>query len=113
MEENILRALEFSCHHISPIPFLERFLRLFGFKQDEDDVGMQQIAHLAREYILTMQRSPTYLDFRPSQIAAASIMCAFNISTSSITDSLELTSINEHTLQNIISNSGSSDEKLA
>ena len=35
-------------------------------------------------------------------------MCAFNISLSSITDSLKLTSINEHTLQGLISNSDSS-----
>ena len=30
LEEKVLRALDFSMHHVSAIPFLERFLRIFG-----------------------------------------------------------------------------------
>ena len=41
MEEQILRALEFSCHHISPLPFLERFLRIYGIKQDDSGIEKQ------------------------------------------------------------------------
>ena len=67
------------------MPFLERFLRLYGIKQDEEDSGIRQLASLAKEYVLVLQRSPTYLNYRPSQIAAASVMCAININSSTIT----------------------------
>ena len=30
LEERVLRTLDFACHHVSAIPFLERFLRIFG-----------------------------------------------------------------------------------
>ena len=30
LERKILIALEFSCHHVSPIPFIERYFRVFG-----------------------------------------------------------------------------------
>ena len=59
-----------------------------------------------------MQRSPTYLNYRPSQIAAASVLCAINISISSITNSLKLTSVNEETLSDLISNTYSTTDHL-
>ena len=64
------------------------------------------------KYVLAMQRLPTYLKYRPSQIAAASVICAINISISSITNSLKLTSVNESTLRNLISNIYSTTDHL-
>ena len=97
LEEKVLRALEFSCHHVSPIPFIDRYLRLLGIDQDddEDDLDLIQIANLAIEYSMVMQRSPSFLKYRPSQIAAASVLCAINISVSSISVGLNLSNICE------------------
>lgn len=36
LEEAVLRALDFSLQHASPLPFLERYLRVFGL-----DVGRE------------------------------------------------------------------------
>ena len=80
LEEKILVALEFSCHHISPIPFLERYFRLFGIDNGIRDRQAHQLRTYARQYCRFMQREPCFLNFRPSQIAAASLMFAINIS---------------------------------
>ena len=37
LEEKVLRTLSFSCHHVSAIPFLERFHRIFGIDQNTRD----------------------------------------------------------------------------
>ena len=47
LEESVLRALEFSCHHVTPIQFLERFLRVFGVDQGELGTDTYQIRILA------------------------------------------------------------------
>ena len=36
LEETILRSLDWSLQHISAIPFLERFLRIFGLDINKD-----------------------------------------------------------------------------
>ena len=30
LEEQVLRSLDFGVHHVSAIPFLERYLRVYG-----------------------------------------------------------------------------------
>ena len=104
MEEKILRALDSDCQFVSPLPFLRRFLQAYGIKVDETDPGRQQIADLAMEYIYLMQGFSSFLEYRPSQIAAASVLCAINISASSITDSINAVKINETDLRNLIAN---------
>ena len=46
MEQEILSALEFSMHFISPLPFLERFQMILGF--EEEDADLEQIVELSR-----------------------------------------------------------------
>ena len=99
MEETILRTLEFSCHHVSPIPFVERFLHLLGIENDSESLAHQQIETLSKQYVLAMQRSTTFLKYRPSQIASASVLCAVNISVSDISTELDLTCVNEQEIK--------------
>jgi len=37
LEEHIIRVLDFSMHNVSPIPFLDRYTRIFGVDDEEDD----------------------------------------------------------------------------
>ena len=88
LEEKILRTLEFSVHHVSAVPFLERFLRIFGFDSGGKGSDAHQISSLAYKYCIFMQRASHYLEFRPSQIASAALLLAINISVSTIATSL-------------------------
>ena len=109
MEEKIVRTLDFDCQFVSPLPFLRRFLQAYGIKSDEADPGRQQIADLAMEHIYLMQGFSSFLEYRPSQIAAASVLCAINISASSVTDSINALKINETDLRNLITNAAVRD----
>ena len=90
LEEKILLTLEFSCHHVSAVPFLERFLRIFGFDQGEKGSDAHQISGLAYKYCIFMQRTSRYLEFRPSQLASAALLLAINISVSTVAPSVGL-----------------------
>lgn len=90
LEEKILRTLEFSCHHVSPIPFLERYLRIYGVDQAEEVTDESQIYELAFSYSLFMQRESHFLKYRPSQIAATALVLAINISISKVAPQNEL-----------------------
>ena len=48
---------------------------------------------------MVMQRSPSFLKYRPSQVAAASVLCAINISVSNIAVGLKLSNLCENALQ--------------
>jgi len=39
LEEKIIRALEFSMHFISTVPFLERYQLVLGIHNDEEDTA--------------------------------------------------------------------------
>ena len=60
-----------------------------------------------------MQRSTTFLNHRPSQIAAASVLLALNVSVSHIATELELTCVNEQELRlNSNQTAGSSNRDI-
>lgn len=82
MEERILLALEFDLQSVTPLLFLERFIRVFGLDQSALGSEGQQIECLALQYCMFSQRYPRFLDLLPSQVAAASILAAINISIS-------------------------------
>ena len=83
MEETIIRSLDFNLQHTSPIPFLERFLRIFNLDQGRDK-SAHLIKKLARNYIKFMQRESCFLDYQPSQIASAALLFAINITQSPV-----------------------------
>ena len=85
MEEQILVLLNFDIQHTGPLPFLERYLRIYNLDQiRRADKHIAQLQKLSRRYCRYMQRESDFLDFRPSQIAAASLMLALNVSMSKV-----------------------------
>ena len=101
LEEKILIALQFSCHHVSPIPFLERYFRIFGIDSGIKDRKAHQLRTYSRQYCRFMQREPCFLNYCPSQIAAAALLLAINISKSDIAKSIGLKQIEETGLQTL------------
>lgn len=62
LEEAVLRALDFSLQYSSPVPFLERYLRVFGLDIGRD-AATKYITKLARNFCRYMQRDSSFLDF--------------------------------------------------
>ena len=56
LEEQILKALQFSLHFAGPIPFLERFQRLLGLDREVSDHDMKQVGFTARQFCKYVQR---------------------------------------------------------
>lgn len=85
MEEQVLRSLGFAVHHVSAIQFLERYFRIYGIDQArKTDKSSIQLQKLARQYCRYMQRDSFFLNYRPSQIAASSMLFAINVSQSAV-----------------------------
>ena len=76
LECNILLSLQFDIRFVSPIPFLERFQRIFDYDREHEDYCSWKVGMLARDFCYFMQREVKFLQFRPSQIAAASLVLA-------------------------------------
>ncbi len=53
-EEKIIRAIEFSMHFVSTVPFLERYQLLLGIHADEEESA--QIGDMASKLCRFMQR---------------------------------------------------------
>lgn len=49
-------TLNFSLHAAGPIPFIERFQRLFGLDQEKLDQDFKQVGFTARQFVKYMQR---------------------------------------------------------
>ena len=48
LEEIVLKELEFKMHYSGPIPFLERFVKLFRLDEWQDNLIGQQINSAAK-----------------------------------------------------------------
>ena len=66
LEESIIRMLDFDLHYTGPIPFLERFLRIYNLDQIKRDREAFAIDYLARNFCRSMLRSKCYLSLKPS-----------------------------------------------
>ena len=84
LEESVVQTLNFSLRHVSPIHFLDRFLRLFELDQDKNDITAKLLSGLATQYCRFMQRESLFLKYKPSAIAAAALIFAINISQSKV-----------------------------
>ena len=84
LEEKILIALEFGLHAAGPIPFLERYQRIFGFDEEKADHDFKQVGFTARQFCKYMQRYAEFLTWKPSQIAAAAFLLSVNLNLSVI-----------------------------
>lgn len=83
MEEVIIKELDFDLRYVTPVPFLERFFRMYGL-EDRNSATSTHIRNLSHEYCRFMLRDSQFLDYKPSQLAAAALVFAINISLSSI-----------------------------
>ena len=66
LEREILKLLEFSTTFDSPIVFLERYLRIFGFDEKEKSLIYDQISASAYKCCLVALKQPWYLEATPS-----------------------------------------------
>ena len=82
MEETILKTLQFQIRFVDVPFFLERFKRLFDL--DRTDNRSVQISQMAGRFSKFALREGQFLDFKPSQIAAACLILACNISYSDV-----------------------------
>ena len=76
LEMDILKVLKFDLQFVSPLPFLDRYQRVFGLDLEEADSASRKVGALARDFCLFMQREAHFLQFRPSQQAAAALVLA-------------------------------------
>ena len=95
LEEKIVLAFEFDFHYASPVTFLERYQRLFSVDQEDEDEGTKQIGYTARQFLKYMQRNHEFLEFTPSQQAAAALTLAINLSYSPASEFVGLKRIGE------------------
>ena len=79
MEERIIRILDFSLLTASPITFMERYMRIFGVDQVGKDEDADMVSALARKVISIMIKDRSILNYKPSQIGAASLLLSLNI----------------------------------
>lgn len=84
MESEIVRALNFDMNFLSPLTFLERFLRLSDLQEDF------KMNTIAEELCRLAMSKVEFLDYKPSQIAAAAYIIANNLSSSSTKESVKL-----------------------
>ena len=81
LESEVLVQLEFDLSYISPITFLERYQRLFGLDTEQSDAISCQINSTAQHCCKLIQRESHYLRYKPSELAAASLIFAYNLTT--------------------------------
>lgn len=82
LEESVIRMLDFDLHCIGPIQFLERFQRIYNLDQVKKDGEAHALDVVARNFCRSMLKSRFFLSLKPSQIAAAALILAINLSTS-------------------------------
>ena len=88
LEEGIIKSLDFDLRYAGPIPFLERYLRIFNLDLSANDQEAFTISYLAHSFFKMIIRSPIYLSMKPSLVAAALLTLAVNLSTSPIVTEL-------------------------
>lgn len=102
LETSIIRTLDFDLHYTSPLTFLERYQRLYELDRIIEDRTSGVIDEIARLLIRTLLRSRNYLSLKPSQIAAASLTLAINISKSELVERLGTQPVNAAKLDRIL-----------
>ena len=79
MEQKILFAFNWNLNFTTPIFFLDRLQRLMNLDQESVSPKAKKIGKLARTICAHTVDKSQFLDFKPSHIAAASLMLAYNI----------------------------------
>ena len=66
LEEQIVRTLDFDVQNTSPLPFLDRYLRIFNLDQNENCHASAQVSSLARLVMRDFTFESKSLNFKPS-----------------------------------------------
>ena len=101
LEEQIIRMLDFDLHFTGPIPFLERFQRIYNLDQVKRDREAFALDYLARNFCRSMLRSKAYLVMKPSQIGASALILAINLSTSDLAEKVGLQKMQDLNLKSL------------
>ena len=80
LETAILRELDWDLHCAYPETFLERYFMIFGVDPTCRKKAAKQVRILARRFCQEFMTNENSLYYKSSQIAAASVMAALNIS---------------------------------
>lgn len=72
------------------MPFLERYQRLLGIDDEKGSHDFKQVGFTARQFCKYMQRFAQFLEYKPSQIAAAAIVLAVRLNVSPVGPSVGL-----------------------
>ena len=94
LEEDIIRELDFELHFPYPILFLERYQRIFGLENVKKSKDAKLVNKLARDYCKLFLKESSFLKYKPSTVAAAAFMNAYNISQSSVAPELKMSKLN-------------------
>merc|ERR1712226_55081 len=89
-------------HATGPIPFIERFQRLFGIDQETLDHDFKQVGFTARQFVKYMQRYGQFLKYKPSQLAAAAIVLSINLNLSKVGPSVGLKKLRGNQVQRLV-----------
>lgn len=91
------------------MPFLERFQRIFCLDQENVDHDFKQVGFTARQFCKYMQRYGQFLDWKPSQIAAAAFMLSLNLNRSVIAPQVGLKALKGTQVQTLTQKMQSED----
>lgn len=78
MEEEILKLMQFDFNLLSPLTFLERFLKISDYQDDK------KIVKVSHELLKLVATSHKFLIYKPSIIAAAILVLAVNFTQLSV-----------------------------
>ena len=82
-EFTILSYLDFKLRYANPVHFLERFQRSFGLDKEASDQTSESVGNMARKFIRFMIINKGFLKYKPSAMAAASLLLAIKVALSS------------------------------
>lgn len=95
LETAIIKSLDYELHFTCPLLFLERYLRIYNLDLIKSDREAHTLSLLAHTFCRMILRTQVYLSLKPSQIAAAVLTLAVNVSTSPIAASLGITPLTD------------------
>ena len=82
-EFTILSYLDFKLRYTNPVYFLERYQRIFGLDKEASDKTSKDVGEMARKFIRFMIINKGFLKYKPSAMAAASILLGIKVTLSS------------------------------
>ena len=86
---------------MSPLPVLERYLRLFGMDREKEVKGYEGFTRLTTHLLKFILSDQIYLSLNPSVIAASCLTLAINLGLSSLGGEIGLKKLNVKNLKRV------------